>query len=162
MRKIVAVAVAVVLAGAATAQPPATASRPAPPGDMWAYLRLADGAMGWNLEAGRWFDNNDTVEGQRLVYYAEPLVIDGMKIVWAQESWRIKCKANTYQIKSGEELTAELGTAFTLTGGEPFAIKEGSPEWLLKQIYCDNVEVAGAQHVNGFFEVMDAMKAPAN
>ena len=161
MRTIVAAGLAVLLAGAAGAQPPAGGVKPPPKADMWVFVRFADGAMAWNLEAGRWFDNNDMVEGQRLVYYADPQVVDGLKIVWAQEFWRIRCKANTYQVKSGEELTAGLGTAFTLSQGEPFAISDNSPEWILKRTYCDNVDVGGAQHAEGIIEVMDAMKAPA-
>ena len=160
MRIIVLAAVAAMLAGSAQAQTPTEAPKPAQP-QMLVFLRFADGAMGWNLEAGRWFNNNDTVEGQRLVYYAKPLEVDGTQIVWAQEFWRIQCKANTYQIKSGEELTAGLGTAFTLNGGEPFAIQENSPEHVLKRVYCDNAEYGGVQQADGIIAVMDAMKKPA-
>lgn len=64
-------------------------------------------------------------------------------------------------MKSGEELTAGLGTAFTLSQGEPFAISDNSPEWILKRTYCDNVDVGGAQHAERIIEVMGAMKAPA-
>lgn len=160
MRNIVLATVAAMLAGSAQAQTPTDAPKPARP-DMWVFLRFADGAMGWNLDAGRWFDNNDTAEGQRLVYYAKPLEVDGTQIVWAQEFWRIRCKANTYQVKSGEELTAGLGTAFTLRGGEPVAIRENSPEHVLKRIYCDNVEYSGVHTADGLLRVMEAMKAPA-
>jgi hypothetical protein len=160
MRKLVLAAAAAMLAGQVEGQTPSATPKP-PPGDMWVYVRFADGAMGWNLQAGRWFDNNDTTEGQRLVYYAEPQDVDGVKIVWAQEFWRIKCKANTYQIKSGEELTAGLGTAFKLNAGEPVPIQEGTTEWVLKRVYCDNVEFDSAQHVTGIIEAMDGMRAPA-
>jgi len=160
MRKFMLAAAAVVLAGQAAGQTPAATPKPARP-DMWVFLRFADGAMGWNLDAGRWSDNNDTAEGQRLVYYAKPLEVDGTQIVWAQEFWRIRCKANTYQIKSGEELTAGLGTAFKLNEGEPFAIKENSPEHVLKRVYCDNVEYSGVHTADGVLGVMEAMKTPA-
>ena len=63
--------------------------------------------------------------------------------------------------KSGEELTAGLGTAFTLNGGEPFAIQENSPEHVLKRVYCDNAEYGGVQQADGIIAVMDAMKKPA-
>ncbi len=159
MRTLMAGAMAAMLAGSALAQPPTAAPNPAPAGDMWVFLRFTDGAMAWNLHAGRWSDNNDTVEGQRLVYYANPLEVDGVKIVWAQEFWRIRCKANTYEIKSGEELTAGLATAFTLSTSEPFPIKENSPQSILKRVYCDNVEFTGVEHVNGLLDVMDAMKS---
>ena len=74
MRKLMFAIAAAMLAGQATGQTPPATPKP-PPGDMWVYIRLADGAMGWNLEAGRWFDNNDTAEGQRLS--------DAMQSTWA-------------------------------------------------------------------------------
>lgn len=160
MRKLMFAIAAAMLAGQATGQTPPATPKP-PPGDMWVYIRLADGAMGWNLEAGRWFDNNDTAEGQRLIYYAEPQDVDGVKIVWAQEFWRIRCKANTYQIKNGEELTAGLATAFKLNEGAPVPIRDSSMEWVLKRVYCDNVEISGARHATGIIEAMDGMRAPA-
>lgn len=160
MRSLMLAIGAIMLAGAAYGQTPPGAPKPSPPPEPWVFLRFADGAMGWNLNAGRWFDNNDTVEGHRLIYYATPMDVDGIKIVWAQEFWRIKCNANTYQIKSGEELTAGLGTAFTLNGGEPFPIQENSPEHILKRVYCDNVEFREGEYADGILEVMEGMMKP--
>ena len=149
----------VLLGGSAVAQQPGAPTKPTPTGDAWAFVRLADGALAWNLESGRWFENNDRVEGNRLVYYAKPQEIEGKKVVWSQETWTIRCRANTYQVRNGEELTGELGVAFTLSAGEPFPIRENSLEHILKRHYCENVEFTSMGRVNGFFEVMDAMKA---
>jgi hypothetical protein len=154
-------AVSLMLAGGAFAQTPVPAA-PAnkPPEQLWAYLRFSDGAMAWNLHAGRWSENNTIAEGQRLVWYAKPLVVDGVSIVWAQDFWKIACTANTLQIKSGEELGAGLQTLFTLRTGEPKAIAASTPDSILKAVYCDNKTVEGVQFADGIIEVMSAMKKP--
>jgi hypothetical protein len=156
MKKVATGLLALLLAGVASAQPPTSAPALV---DPWVVIRLGDGALAWNLAAGRWFDNNDTVEGQRLLYFAQPQEVDGLKIVWVQEYWRIRCDANTYQVKSGEELAGDLQPLFNLSAGEPQPIRENSTQSLLKRVYCDNVEIDGAQHVNGILEAMDAMAA---
>lgn len=156
MRKLVLALVAAMLAGPAMAQTPAPALNDPPP-DPWVFVHFADGAMGWNMKAGRWSDNNATAEGERLVYFATPYDVDGKKISWAQESWKISCTANTYQTKSGAELDAALEMLFTLNSGEPSPIQEGTPEFILKRVYCDNVEMKGAQHVTGILMAMDGM-----
>jgi len=46
---------------------------------------------------------------------------------------------------------------FTLNSGEPSPIQEGTPEFILKRVYCDNVEMKGAQHVTGILMAMDGM-----
>ena len=132
-----------------------------PADDMWVFTRFTDGAMAWNLHAGKWNDAGDVIEGQRLLWYAKPVVADGLSIVWAQDFWKIDCKANTYQFKSGEELGANLLTLFTLRTGEPFAIRANSTEGILKQVYCDNKTVPGAEHADGLLGVMAAMQKPA-
>lgn len=159
MRSYAVAALAALLVGSAIAQPPAGAPKTAQADDPWVFLRFSDGAMAWNLGAGRWLDNNDRVEGQRLVYYARPIETDGEKIAWAQETWVIRCAANTYQVKAGEELTEDLTLAFTLSASESMPILENSPESVLKRVYCDNIEFSDAQHATGLFEVMDAMSA---
>lgn len=93
---------ALLLAGAASAQAPAQPAKP--PAEPWVYLHFSDGAMAWNLNAGRWGQNNNIAEGERLLWFAKPVVQDGVAIVWARDFWRIDCAANTLQIKSGEEL----------------------------------------------------------
>lgn len=156
MRKLVLGIMAAMLAGPAMAQTP-TETLKEPPPDPWVYLRFPDGAMGWNQNAGRWSNNNDTAEGERLIFFATPIDVDGKKISWAQEFWKISCTANTYQTKSGAELDGALEMLFTLNAGEPTPILEGTPEFILKRVYCENAEINGAQHVTGILLAMDGM-----
>ncbi|RYZ12195.1 MAG: hypothetical protein EON61_08955 [Alphaproteobacteria bacterium] len=143
------------LAGPALAQPPTT---PQPTANDWVVIRMADGALAWNLNAGRWSQDNMIVEGERLDHYATPYEVDGKKIAWAREFWKISCAANTYQTKSGEELGTGLGTIFELSAGQPRPIKDNTPEYLLKRVYCDNATASDGQHVTGMLlDVMDMM-----
>jgi hypothetical protein len=159
MRTLAVAALAVVLAGSALAQPPTATPEPAPAGDMWVFVRFTDGAMAWNLHAGRWTDNNDKVEGQRLLYFEKPLEVDGQQITWAQHFWTIRCAANTYQTNSGEELTAGLATVFKLNEGKALPIRENSAESILKRVYCENIEFSDAMSATGLLGVMEAIKA---
>lgn len=130
----------------------------APAKDTWVVIKAPTGAVAWNTNAGRWSENNLVAEGERLDFYSPPYDVDGKKIAWAREFWKISCAANTYQIKSGEELGTGLGTIFELNGGEPFPIKDGTAEFVLKRVYCDNATASGAQHVTGdLLDVMDVM-----
>lgn len=128
--------------------------------DIWVYMSFTDGAMAWNLNAGKWNQAGDVIEGQRLLWYSKPIVVDGLSVVWAQDFWKIDCKANTYQFKSGEELGANLLTLFTIRAGEPYPIPANSAEGILKQVYCDNKTVPGAEHADGLIGVMAAMQKP--
>ena len=156
MRKLVLGIVAAMLAAPAMAQTP-TEPLKEPPPDPWVYIRFPDGAMGWNQASGRWSNNNDTAEGERLLFFAAPIDVDGKKISWAQEFWKISCAANTYQTKSGAELDDGLQMLFTLNAGQPAPIVEGTPEFILKRVYCDNAEITGAQHVTSILLAMDGM-----
>ncbi|MDZ4760829.1 MAG: hypothetical protein SGJ21_07140 [Alphaproteobacteria bacterium] len=149
------------LAGSAMAQTPPAASAAAPKTeDTWIYLRFADGAMAWNLHAGRWNQAGDTIEGQRLVFYSKPQMVDGKAITWKQDFWKIVCPANTIQIKSGEELGASLQTLFTFSSPAPYAIMENTSDYFLKLIYCDNRMIEGTTDVKGVLGVMEAMSRP--
>lgn len=146
------------LAAPALGQPPGAPAQKAPTQNMWVVIKTTGGAVAWNMNAGRWSENNQVAEGERLDYYSTPYDVDGKKIAWAREFWKISCAANTYQIKSGEEIGTGLGTIFELNGGKPYPIKEGTPEYVLKRVYCDNATAAGAQHVTGMLlDVMDVM-----
>jgi hypothetical protein len=129
-----------------------------PPGEQaWRFFRFSGGALAWNLDAGRWHDNNDRAEGQSLLFYSPPMDVDGNKIVWVHESWRIRCAANTYQVLRGEEINANLATVFDLRESEPSPISKTSPESILKLVYCDNVTIEGAGDATGLLGVMEAM-----
>ena len=170
-RKIVSVGLAasLALAGSAFAQTPVQAPAQAAPAQptakpeaqLWAYLRFSDGAMAWNLHAGRWSENNTIAEGQRLLWYAKPNVVDGLSIVWAQDFWKIACPASTLQVKSGEELGAGLQTLFTYKPGQPKPIAPNTPDNILKLVYCDNKTIEGVLFADGIIEVMSAMSKPA-
>ncbi len=159
MRAAILTALAVTAALApAAAQQAGEAAKPAP--EHWAYLRFPDGAMAWNLHAGRLSENNNIAEGQRLLYYSQPQVVDGQAISWAQDFWKINCSANTLQIKSGEELSSGLTTLFRLNAGEPRPIATTSTDNILKTVYCDNKEIAGVRFADGILGVMEEMMKP--
>ena len=130
----------------------------APAKDAWVVIKTQFGAVAWNTLAGRLFDNNQIAEGERLDFHSTPYDADGNKIAWVREFWRISCAANTYQIKSGEELGTGLGTIFELGAGKPYPIKDNTPEFVLKRVYCDNATASDGQHVTGMLlDVMDVM-----
>lgn len=128
--------------------------------DTWIFVRFADGAMGWNLHAGKWNTAGDTIEGQRLVWYAKPIMVDGAAITWAQDYWKIVCPANTMEIKSGEELSAGLLTLFKTKSSAPYVIEEKTTDHYLKLVYCDNRMLADTQEAKGIIGVMAAMQKP--
>lgn len=138
---------------------PALAQQPnAPAKDTWVVIKAPFGAVAWNTNAGRWSENKQVAEGERLDYYSTPYDVDGKKIAWAREFWKISCADNTYQITRGEEIGTGLGTIFELNGGDPHPIKDQTVEFVLKRVYCDNQTAAGAQHVGGgLLDVMDVM-----
>jgi hypothetical protein len=133
------------------------ASLPPPEQQSWLYVRFDGGAMAWNLHAGSWHDNNDRAEGEGLLYYSPPMEVDGAKIVWAREFWRIRCAANTYQVLRGEELNGGLGTVFQLKESQPSPIAQNSTQSVLKRVYCDNVMIAEAQSATGLLGVMEGI-----
>ena len=130
------------------------------PENTWFFLRFTDGAMAWNRDAGKWNQAGDTIEGQRLVFYSKPQVVDGEAVTWKQDFWKIVCPANTIEIKSGEELGANLQALFQISSAKPYAIKENTSDFFLKLVYCDNRMIQGATEAKGILGVMEAMSKP--
>jgi len=157
MRKILIVAAMTLLGGAAMAQPPAATPKPE---DTWFILRFSDGAMAWNRDAGKWNQAGDTIEGQRLVFHSKPQEVDGAKVTWKQDYWKIVCPANTIEIKSGEELGANLQTLFSISSAKAYVIQQNTSDYFLKLVYCDNRMIDGAREAKGILGVMEAMSKP--
>lgn len=160
MQKFLLVAALVLLGGTAIAQPPSASETK--PLDTWFILRFSDGAMAWNRDAGAWNRAGDTIEGQRLVFYSKPQMVDGEAVTWKQDFWKIACPANTIEIKSGEELGANLQTLFKISSAEPYAIELNTSDYFLKLVYCDNRMIEGAIEAKGVLGAMEAMSKPAS
>jgi hypothetical protein len=129
--------------------------------EAWVYAGMRGGAMGWEATAIKRDPAAGTASTLRFVYFTKPR--EGVKgdFTWVFQDIEFHCSENTFRLMNAAFYDKGRGGGEAERGSAAMPVRSNTPEYVLKQVLCDDALLSGARRASNMADAMDGAESVA-